>query len=125
MKKIFVAGILLMFALMVSAQGQGQGRGQMTPEQQAQQYETMKKDLSLTDTQLDEIKKADEEMRTKMQSLRDSGGGDREAMMAEMTKLTEARNAKVKAQLSAEQYTKYEAAYGRAFGGRPGGGGNR
>jgi len=125
MKKIFVAGILLMFALMVSAQGQGQGRGPMTPEQQAQQYETMKKDLSLTDAQLDEIKKADTEMRTKMQSLRESGGGDREAMMAEMTKLTEARNAKVKAQLSAEQYTKYEAEYGRAFGRPGGGGGNR
>ena len=131
MKKIFIVGCLLMFAFMVSAQqGGGQGRG-MSPEQQAERYATMKKELGLTDDQLDKIKKIDEEFNPKMRELFEKYRDDRDKMMEERTKLVEARNAKVKPLLSAEQYTKYVEMTSR-FGGRGGnrqggggGGGNR
>ena len=131
MKKIFIVGCLLMFAFMVSAQqGGGQGRG-MSPEQQAQRYETMKKELGLTDAQLASIKKIDEEFNPKMRELFEKYRDDRDKYTEERTKLTEARNAKVKPLLSAEQYTKYVEMMSR-FGGRQGGnrqggggGGNR
>ena len=123
MKKIFVASVLLMFAFMVSAQ-QGQGRGGMSPEQQAQRYETMKKNLSLNDTQLNGIKKLEEEYQPKMMELFQKYGDDREKMMQERTKLTNERNEKVKKLISADQYTKYvEMSQQRGPGG--GGGGNR
>jgi len=124
MKKIFVASFLLMFAFMVSAQ-QGQGRGgggQMSPEQQAQRYETMKKDLGLNDTQLAGIKKIEEEYQPKLAGLFQTYGNDREKMMEERTKLTNEMNEKVKPLISAEQYTKF-VGMSNQQGGRPGGGG--
>ena len=124
MKKFFVAGIMLMFAFMVSAQGQGRGGGgQMSPEQQAQRFETMKKDLNLNDTQLSGIKNIEEEYQPKMLELFEKYGNDREKMMQERTKLTNERNEKVKPLISAEQYTKYVEMSNQQ--GRPGGGGNR
>jgi Spy/CpxP family protein refolding chaperone len=123
MKKVFVASILLMFAFMVSAQGRG-GGGQMSPEQQAQRYETMKKDLGLNDTQLAGIKKIEEEYQPKMRELFQTYGDDREKMMAERTKLMNERNEKVKPLISAEQYTKYVEMANQQRG-PGGGGGNR
>ena len=124
MKKIFVASFLLMFAFMVSAQQGGGGqRGQMTPEQMAQRYEQMKKDLKLTDKQLDDIKKIEADYRTKMTAAREKAGGDRDKMREEMTKLRNEQNAKVKPLLKEDQYTKYVDDFNRF--GRPGGGGNR
>ena len=127
MKKIFIVGCLLMFAFMVSAQqGGGQGRG-MSPEQQAERYATMKKELGLTDDQLTKIKKIDEEFYHKMRELYEKYRDDREKMREEGRKLIEARNAKVKPLLSAEQYTKYvemtNRFVGRQGGDRQGGGG--
>lgn len=129
MKKIFVASILLLCAFMVSAQQGGGGFQQMSPEQRAQmqtqRYETLKKDLNLTDKQLDDIKKIETEYQTKQQSLREQfgQGGDREKMREEQTKLNNERNAKVKPLLSADQYTKYESQANQMGG--PGGGGQR
>ena len=120
MRKIFAANILLMFVIMVSAQGPGRG-GQMSPEQQAQRYETMKKDLNLNDTQLAGIKKVEEEYQPKMRALFQQYGNDREKMMQERTNLMNERNEKVKPLISAEQYTKYVALSNQQ--GRPGGGG--
>jgi len=124
MKKIFVASCLLMFAFMVSAQQGGGQRGQMSPERLAQYYEQMKKDLSLTDKQLDDIKKIEADYRTKMTSAREKAGDDREKMREEMTKLRTEQNAKVKPLLKEDQYTKYVEMQTRN---RPGGqgGGNR
>ena len=119
MKKFFVAGIMLMFVFMVSAQGRG--GGQMSPEQQAQRFETMKKELNLNDTQLAGIKKIEEEYQPKMRELFQQYGEDREKMMAERTKLMNERNEKVKPLISAEQYTKYVEMSNQQ--GRPGGGG--
>ena len=125
MKKFLVVGCLLMFAFMASAQG-GQGfGGQMTPEQRAEfaarRYERMKTELKLTDKQLADIKKVEEEFTPKQMELFEKYRDDREKMREEMTKLSDARNAKVKPLISAEQYTKY-VEFNRP---RQGGGGNR
>ena len=138
MKKIFVASILFMFAFMVSAQQGGGQRGQMTPEQlaqfQAQQFERMKTDLTLTDKQVADIKKVYDEYTPKQNDLRQKymgqgQGGDMEKFREESTKLNDERNAKIKPLITADQYTKYLESFGRGFGGgqqgRPGGGGPR
>jgi len=127
MKKIFCIACMLTFAFMISAQGgQGGGQGrQMSPEQQAQRYERMKTELKLTDKQLADIKKIDEEFAPKQRELFEKYRDDREKMQAERTKLTEARNAKVKPLLSAEQYTKYVEFMRPRQGQGGGGGGNR
>jgi hypothetical protein len=121
MKRIFVAGFLLMFSFMLSAQQGGPGRG-MSPEAQAQRYAQMKSEVGLNDQQLDAIKKIDEEFAPKQRELFEKFRDNREQMAAERTKLNEERNAKVKPLLSAEQFTKY-VEFTNRFGGRQGGGG--
>jgi len=109
MKKIFIVTCMLTFAFMISAQG-GQGRGfQQTPEQRAAYFADMKKEVNLTDKQLTDIKKIDEDYRAKMQTARENAGGDREKMRETMTKLRTEQTAKIKPLLSAEQFKKYEA----------------
>ena len=137
MKKIFVVSILFLFAFMVSAQQGGGGqRGQggpggfqQTPEQREARYQTMKTNLTLTDAQLGQIKKLDEEYQPKLTGLREKFPNDREKMAEERTKLMNEQNAKIKGFLNADQYTKYVETYGsgRGFGGQGGGqgGGNR
>ena len=127
MKKIFVVACLMTFALMVSAQdGQRRGGFQMTPEQRAQYYETLKKDLKLNDKQLDGIKKIDEKYQAKQREFRENNaGGDREKMREEFTKLRTAQNAEVKKLLSAEQFKKYEELQAQRMQRRGQGGGNR
>jgi hypothetical protein len=113
------------FAVMVSAQQGGGQRGgfQQTPEQRAAWYDTLKKEINLTDAKLNEIKKIDEEYQTKVQAARQGGGQlDRDAM----TKMRDEQTAKIKAALTADQFKKYEelqAAQRQRMGG--GGGGNR
>ena len=72
----------------------------------------------MTDKQLADIKKVDDEFfLPKMQEVFEKADGDFEKMMAEMAKLTEERNAKVKPLISAEQYTKYIEMFSRGPGG--------
>ena len=131
MKKIFVTCCLLMFAYMVSAQQGGQMSPERLAEMRAQQYERMKSELSLTDTQLAAIKKVDDEFYyPKMQELRQQAGGNfnSESMRTEMTKLNEERNEKIKPLISAAQYAKFVESFtgfGRGRPGGQGGGGNR
>ena len=124
MKKFFVVSCLLMFAFMVSAQQGGGQRGQMTPERLAQRYEQYKKEMNLTDKQLDDIKKIEADYRTKMTAMREKIGDDREKMREEMTKLRNEQNEKVKPLLKEDQYKKYVElnTFNRQGGG---GGGNR
>jgi len=127
MKKFLVLGCLLMIAFMASAQG-GQGGGQMTPEQRAEfmarRYERMKTELTLTDKQLADIKKVEEEFFPKQMELFEKYRDDRETMMTEFQKLREEQNKKVKPLISAEQYTKY-VEFNNFRRGQGGGGGNR
>jgi hypothetical protein len=53
-------------------------------------------------------------MRDKMQEMRD-GGGDRESFMAEMQKMREATNKQILDVLTAEQKAKFETMKGKPF----------
>ena len=123
MKKIFVLSFMLMFALIVSAQ-QRRG-GMMSEEAMAQMYEEMKKELSLTDKQFEDVKAIYTDYYTKMREQRESAGGDREKMRELMTSLGEKRNEKIKEVLTAEQFTKYEKMEADRRQRGPGGGGGR
>ena len=127
MKKFFVVSCLLMFTFMVSAQQGGGQRGQISPERLAQRYEQYKKEMNLTDKQLDEIKKIEADYRTKTTALREKVGDDREKMREELTKLRNEQNEKVKPHLKEDQYKKYVElnTFGGPAGNRQGGGGNR
>jgi uncharacterized GH25 family protein len=106
MKKIFVAGCMLMFVFMMSAQGPG-GRG-MSEEERAKRYEELKKELILNDQQVDSLKAIDRELFTKMREVREKNGDNREKIRTEMTSLREKRNERLKKILTEEQYTKYQ-----------------
>ncbi|MDR1814967.1 MAG: hypothetical protein LBR18_09010 [Tannerella sp.] len=135
MKRIFAVCFMMMFAvaMSMSAQGgqggqggrQGGGQGGRGGFNSAQRYEQLKKDLNLTDKQVDSLKVIDQEMRTEMQKLRDSGGGGGQGMSEEgraaFQKLNEKRNERVKKILSEEQYKKYLEQQPQRRG--PGGGG--
>jgi len=137
MKKIFMVACMLTFAFMISAQG-GQGGGgqrqgggmmmrQMTPEQEAEYYATLKKDLNLNDKQVADFKKIDQSYRTKQTALREKYQNDPEKMREERTKLTTEQTAEIKKLLTADQFKKYEErqAAQRQRMGQGGGGGNR
>ena len=104
MKKILAMSLMLVFALMVSAQSRG-GRFALSEEAQAKWYEEMTKELSLKPAQLDSIKAIDKKYNDEMTKAREGGGGDREAWRA----IGEKRTESVKKVLTSEQFTKYEA----------------
>jgi ribosomal protein L29 len=106
MKRIFVLSCMLVFTFMVSAQGPG-GRG-MSDEERGKQYEELKKELTLSDQQVDSLKAIDGEFSTKMREAREKNGDDRDKNRADMTSLREKRDARVKTILTKEQYTKYQ-----------------
>jgi hypothetical protein len=128
MKKVFVLSLMLCFVMVVSAQQQQRrgGMGMMNDETLAE----LKKELTLTDKQADSIKVIYADYATAMNSQRESIGGDREKMREVMTSLGEKRNQRIKANLSADQFTKFEKweadrRQRMGGGGRPGGGGGR
>jgi periplasmic protein CpxP/Spy len=110
--------------------GQGPGREQASPEERAErQTKMMTEQLSLTADQTAKVKPIILARINEQSTLREKmqGGGDREAMMGEFRKLNEKYNTQLKAVLTAEQYTKYEANQGQMRGGgqRRGPRGNR
>ena len=135
MKKVFVLSFMLCFAMIVSAQQQQQrrGMGMMTDEA----YAEMKKELALNDKQMDSIKVIYADYSNQMRTQSESIGDDREKRRELMTSLTEKRNKRIKANLTADQYTKFEkweadrrqrgpgGAGAGGGGGRPGGGGGQ
>jgi Spy/CpxP family protein refolding chaperone len=131
--------IVLMLAMTVLATGAisakapaayvQQGQGQATPEERAErQTKMMTEQLVLTADQTTKIKPIILARATEQSALRQKmQGGDREAMMGEYRKLNEKYNVQIKAILTAEQYTKYEANQSQMRGGgqRQGQGGNQ
>jgi len=127
MKRLLFATCLLTFAILVSAQdGQRRG-GQMTPEQRAAYYESMKKEVGLNDKKIADIKKIDEEYQTKQREAREKAGDNREAMREASTKLRAEQTAKIKPLLTEAEFKKYEAFIAQRMQqrGQGGGGGNR
>ena len=102
MKKILLTCCLLAGIVTVSL---AQGGRNFDPEQRAKQ---LKKQLSLTDEQTTKITAIYKEQMTKMDSIRNAGNGDRQAMRGAMMPLMTATNDKVKAVLTAEQAEAYE-----------------
>lgn len=117
MKRILMICALL-FSVVTFAnaqQGGGQGRGGMggmTPEERVKrQTDQLVEKLKLTDDQkakVTEVFKGQVEAQTKMRSEMGQGG-DREAMMAKMQKITAETETKINALLTDEQKTAYKA----------------
>ena len=129
MKKIlFICAMVLLGTIGLSAQERG-NRGDMQ-ERMRQRVENYIKELGLKDKKATDFKKIYDEsqaqMRKEMESMRESGNPDREAMRAKTEKLNSDRDAKIKKILSAEEYKKYESLVkaeqerGRQGGGRGG-----
>ena len=129
MKRFFIAGSILMFALMVSAQNQNQGgqRFRMSEEERMKRYEDMKKEVKMNTAQLDSIKKFDAEFAPKQRELREKYRDDREKMREESQKLRNQLETKVKKVLNEDQFKKYQEfiSQRRQRGNGNGGGGNR
>lgn len=106
MKKILIAGFMFMFAFVISAQNRERGNG--PGGDMTKRYEEMKKELDLTEQQVDSIKAIDQELFTKMREQRDKNGDDREKGREEMKKMSEQKDERVKAILTEEQFTKYQ-----------------
>jgi protein CpxP len=105
MKKVLLVALL---AIGVSAASHAQG---FQPKPPAEQAAALKAQLSLTDAQtakLIPIYEAAAKSRDSFMQAAQGGGGDRTAMMASFTKMTNAQNAKIKAILTADQATAFQ-----------------
>lgn len=135
MKKIlFICTMVLFSSIGVIAQQPPQrGNREDMEKRQKERIENYIKELKLDEKKGNELKKIFSETQAKltkeMESMRESGNMDREAMRTKMTKVNEERDAKVKKALSADQYKKYEQLMKAEQERRPGGpgapGGNR
>ncbi len=126
-------GILFIVMLAVStmsmAQGFGGGGQQMSPEDRAkQQTAQIKEAVGLNADQEKKVYDLNLESGKQMAKMREDmqgGGGDFEAMRTKMTSMREEQDKKMKAILTADQWTKYQKwqEENRARRGGPGGGG--
>lgn len=125
-----VAAAFLTLALGVSAEAQGGGMGGgmgggrgNAQEMQQRQREMMFKDITLTEAQtksVDSIQAATREKQREMMQGAMGGGGDRQAMMAQVQEMRTAERTAIRALLTkeqAEQFDKNVAAM-PAMGGR-------
>ena len=96
---------------------QNQGGQQRTPEERAKmQAEAVKTALTLTDDQTAKVTAILLGVRKQMDSLRTANqGGDMSAMMSAMKPINDARDAKIKAILTPEQATQFEAKKAELF----------
>jgi len=69
----------------------------------------MIKDLNLTQAQQDQFKKNNEELRTKMQTLRDNTALTQDEKRSQMKAIRDEQKTKMDALLTADQKTKWEA----------------
>ena len=107
-KLLIICGLLLSVVTFAQAQeGQGQrqgGRGMGTPEERAKrQTEQLTEKLKLTDDQKAKVSAIYTEQAASMTKLREEAKGDREVMMAAMTKANEATDVKITALLNDDQ----------------------
>ncbi|TGE06284.1 hypothetical protein [Hymenobacter fodinae] len=101
------------------------GRGPSGPGGRGNMLAEMTKDLNLTADQQTRVKAIQQEQLQQMQAMREQGsaGGDRQAMMTQMSSLDESTDTKLKAVLTPEQFQKYQAKkQERMRDRRPGGG---
>jgi len=101
------------------AQGGGGGRMQMSPEDQVAAID---KAVTLTADQKPKVLAIVEASQKSMADLRNSGG-DMQAMRPKMMEIRTKQNADIKALLTDDQKTKFDAYVASMPQGRPGGGG--
>lgn len=103
MKKLMlICCFLLGFTAITRAQGGGM---RMSPEDRAKQLQTQ---LKLTDDQTAKITTIYKTQRAKMDSIRNSANGDRDAMRSAMMPLMKSTNDQVKAVLTTDQAAQYD-----------------
>ncbi|WP_316792496.1 Spy/CpxP family protein refolding chaperone [Pedobacter frigoris] len=107
-KLLIICGLLFSVITFAQAQdGQGQrqgGRGMGTPEERAKrQVDNLTEKLKLTEDQKTKVTAIYAEQGASMKKLREEANGDRDAMMASMTKLNDATDAKINALLTDDQ----------------------
>jgi protein CpxP len=124
MKKFLLMCCLLVGITAVS-RAQGGGGQRRTPEEQAKNLQTQ---LKLNDDQTAKITAIYKAQTTKRDSIRTASNGDRDAMMKAMMPLMQTTNTQIKAILTPEQSTAYDAMMkermDRMRQGGGGGGGN-
>jgi protein CpxP len=103
MKKIL---LLCCFLMGIAAASHAQGGGRKSPEEMAKGLQTQ---LKLTDDQTTKITAIYKDQATKMDSVRTAANGDRSAMRGARMPIMKATNDKVKAILTPEQATAYDA----------------
>ena len=127
MKRIFLA-IMAFFTLAITASAQG-GFQRRTPEERAaaihhkldSAFKLEAATLAKIDTAITTLYKAQDKKREELMS---GGSPDRETMMAEMRKFSDAQDEILKAVLTPEQFTTWKEKIQPSMRGpRPGGGG--
>lgn len=119
MKKLL---LMCCFLIGISAVSRAQGGGmRKSPEDRAKDLQTQ---LKLSDDQTTKVTAIYKEQATKMDSVRTAANGDRDAMRSAMMPMMKATNDKIKAVLTPEQATAYDAWMKERMGRmRQGGGG--
>jgi len=104
MKKLL---LMCCFLIGISAVSRAQGGGmRKSPEDRAKDLQTQ---LKLSDDQTTKVTAIYKEQATKMDSVRTAANGDRDAMRSAMMPMMKATNDKIKAVLTPEQSTAYDA----------------
>ncbi|TKC08766.1 hypothetical protein [Pedobacter frigoris] len=106
-KLLIICGLLfsvVTFAQAQDGQGQRQGRGMGTPEERAKrQVDNLTEKLKLTEDQKTKVTAIYAEQGASMKKLRGEANGDRDVMMASMTKLNDATDVKITTLLTDDQ----------------------
>jgi hypothetical protein len=107
MKSKILLFAMLMFVAVLGSQAQGQGGQRRTPEERTQMVVTRLTDsLKLTDAQKGDVNKTYLEYYQGQDKLREGLAPGTRPERADLDKLTEARDAKLKVILKEEQFTK-------------------
>ena len=104
--RIALTGILAMGVALCSAPTFAQGGGRMDPAAQLAQMTTQ---YTLTADQQSKIKPILEDRQKQMQALFQDQSGDRSTMMTKMMAIRKDTNSKIRAILTPEQQTKFDA----------------
>lgn len=102
--------LILVMMMLLPLCAMAQPKTPPTAEEQAKrQTERLKKELTLTADQETKVKEVYLASATKMSEARKSGEASRETMMAKRKEMQKEEETKLKAILTADQFTKYQA----------------
>lgn len=102
-KSVLIGFVVLSVIILTEINIQAQGRRQQGPDR----AEILKKELSLTEKQFEQVKEVFTESREEMMKNREEGMGDPEAMMKKFNENNEKTNKKIESLLNADQKKKF------------------